>query len=68
MQAATDRQPHIAAIIEGDTRYQDALESVANAQRRLEEFRDELELVDLHGQDGFKQGLRALQGGPSARM
>ncbi len=59
MQAAADREPHIAAIIEGDTRYQDALKAVADAQRRLEEFRDDVELVDLLGQDGFKQGLRA---------
>jgi DNA invertase Pin-like site-specific DNA recombinase len=59
VQAAFDREPHVAAVIEGDTRYQDALTAVAEAQRRLEEYRDDVELVDLLGKDGFKQGLRA---------
>jgi len=59
MQAAADHEPHVEAVILGDTRYLDALDAVAEAQRRLAEFRDDVELVDLLGQNGFKQGLRA---------
>lgn len=59
MQAAADHEPHVEAVILGDTRYQDALDAVAEAQRRLTQFRDDVELVDLLGQEGFKQGLRA---------
>jgi DNA invertase Pin-like site-specific DNA recombinase len=56
--AVVSNEPHVVAILEGDDRYQRALEAVGDARRRLEEFRDDVELVDLLGRDGFKQGLR----------
>jgi len=57
--AVLSNEAHVVAVLEGDDRYQRALEAVADAQRRLEEFRDDVELVDILGQHGFKQGLKA---------
>jgi len=43
MQAAVDKEPHVAAVITGDTRYQDAMTEVEEAQRLHDELRDDLD-------------------------
>jgi DNA invertase Pin-like site-specific DNA recombinase len=57
--AVSNREPHIAAVIEGDTRYTDALIAVEDAQRTLAEYRDSLELQRELGVADFAAGLRA---------
>jgi site-specific DNA recombinase len=56
--AIGNREPHVAAVIEGDTRYSDALVAVEDAQRALEEYRDNLELQKLLGMVDYTEGLR----------
>lgn len=58
-QAAMNREPHIAAVIEGDTRYQDALAEVEVAQANFDEFRDSVEIQQTLGIDGYASGLKA---------
>jgi hypothetical protein len=58
MQAAADHEPHVEAVILGDSRYQDALAAVDEARRAFEEFRDSLELQRELGIDGFAKGLK----------
>ncbi|HEY8777980.1 MAG TPA: recombinase family protein [Gaiellaceae bacterium] len=58
MQAAADHEPHVEAIILGDSRYQDALLAVEQAREAFEEFRDSLELQRELGIDGFAKGLK----------
>jgi DNA invertase Pin-like site-specific DNA recombinase len=53
-----NREPHIAAVIEGDTRYTDALVAVEEVQRVLEEYRDNLELQKVLGMADYTEGLR----------
>jgi len=57
-QAAANRDPYIAAVIEGSTAYQDALDAVAEAQRLHDELRDDL---DAQKQLGTKSWLAALK-------
>jgi DNA invertase Pin-like site-specific DNA recombinase len=49
--------PEVAAVIEGDTRYSDALTAVEEAQRTLDEYRDSLELQRALGISDFAAGL-----------
>jgi hypothetical protein len=58
MQAFVDKEPHVAAVITGDTRYQDAMAEVEEAQRMHDELRD-----DLNAQRalGTKDWLAALK-------
>lgn len=56
--AIGNREPHVAAVIEGDTRYTDALLAVEDAQVALAEFRDSVELQRELGMKGFAAGLR----------
>jgi hypothetical protein len=58
IQAAADHEPHIEAVILGDTRYQDALAAVEDARRDYEEFRDSIELQRDLGIEGFAKGLK----------
>jgi DNA invertase Pin-like site-specific DNA recombinase len=58
IQAAADHEPHVEAVILGDTRYQDALAAVDAARRDFEEFRDSLELQRELGIEGFAKGLK----------
>ncbi len=73
--AVMEREPHVAAVIEGDNRYSDALAAVEDAQRTLAEYRDSPELQRALGLQGFAEGLavrreavetarRALRGVP----
>ena len=50
-QAAVDREPHVAAVIEGSTAYRDALDAVADAQQLHDELRDD---IDAQRQLGTK--------------
>lgn len=58
-EAAVAGEPHIAAVIEGDSRYEDALSEVGQAQQTYEEFRDSVEMQRTLGIDGFAAGLKA---------
>jgi DNA invertase Pin-like site-specific DNA recombinase len=58
MTAVVAREPHVGAVIEGDTRYQDAMTAVEEAERVYEEFRDSIELQRELGIRGFADGLR----------
>jgi DNA invertase Pin-like site-specific DNA recombinase len=51
-------EPHLEAVILGDTRYEDALVAVERAQGEHDEFRDNLELQRELGMEGFVKGLR----------
>ena len=58
MQAAADHEPHVEAVILGDSRYQDALAAVDEARQAFEEFRDSVTLQRELGIDGFAKGLK----------
>jgi DNA invertase Pin-like site-specific DNA recombinase len=58
MQAAVDKEPHVAAVITGDTRYQDAMAEVEQMQRLHDELRDNL---DAQRALGTKDWLAALK-------
>lgn len=58
MTAVVDREPHVGAMIEDDTRYQDAMAAVHEAEPVYEEFRDSVELQRELGIRGFADGLR----------
>jgi DNA invertase Pin-like site-specific DNA recombinase len=58
MTAVVAREPHVGAVIEGDTRYQDAMTAVHEAERVYEEFRDSIEVQRELGIRGFADGLR----------
>src|SRR6266516_8103187 len=56
--AASEHEPHVEAVILGDTRYSDALLVVEEARRAFEEFRDSVELQRELGIEGFAKGLK----------
>ena len=56
--AAAEHEPHVEAVILGDSRYTDALLAVEEARRDFEEFRDSVELQRELGIEGFAQGLK----------
>ena len=56
--AAAEHEPHVEAVILGDSRYTDALLVVEEARRAFEEFRDSVELQRELGIEGFAQGLK----------
>jgi DNA invertase Pin-like site-specific DNA recombinase len=56
--AIGNREPHIAAVIEGDTRYADALDEVQAATDALAEYRDNIEMQKLLGMKDFAAGLK----------
>jgi Recombinase zinc beta ribbon domain len=51
-----NRDPHVAAIMEGDTRYQDALEAVEVAKAEVDAYLEAVSVADV-GRDSFKRGL-----------
>jgi DNA invertase Pin-like site-specific DNA recombinase len=57
-QAVADRAPHVAAVIEGDNRYEDALAAVESAKQALADYRDDLEMQKVLGMADFGAGLR----------
>jgi hypothetical protein len=57
-QAAADREPHVEAVILGNTAYQDALAAVQEKRLAHDEFRDSIELQRELGIQGFAHGLR----------
>ncbi len=57
-QAAAEHEPHVEAVILGDTRYTDALLAVEEARQSYEEFRDSVELQRELGIEGFARGLK----------
>ncbi len=56
--AIAERAPHVAAVIEGDNRYADALTAVEQAKLALAEYRDNIELQRVLGVAGFAEGLK----------
>lgn len=58
MRAAAAHEPHVEAVILGDTRYQDAMEAVEEARVAHQEFRDSVELQRELGVRDFAAGLR----------
>ena len=56
--AAAEHEPHVEAVLLGDSRYTDALLAVDQARRDFEEFRDSVELQRELGITGFAQGLK----------
>ena len=56
--AIADRAPHIAAVIEGDNRYNDALRAVESAQQALAEYRDSIDIQRELGTADYAAGLR----------
>ena len=46
------------AVIEGDTRYQDAMFAVERARASYDDFRDSVEMQETLGMDGYARGLR----------
>jgi DNA invertase Pin-like site-specific DNA recombinase len=57
-QAAVDKDPLIAAVITGDTRYQDALAAVADAQQLHDELRDDLDAQRAMGTKDWVEALK----------
>jgi DNA invertase Pin-like site-specific DNA recombinase len=57
--ATFNREPHVAAIIEGDTRYTDALAAVERAQALHDELRDDAEAQAALGMRDWVAALRA---------
>jgi len=55
-----DKDPHVVAVLEGDTRYADALRVVEQAQAEINAWRDEVSVTDV-GVAGWKSGLQARQ-------
>ncbi len=55
--AVGEREPHVAAVIEGDTRYVDALAAVEQAQRDLAQYRDDVGIQRAVGTKEFAAGL-----------
>jgi hypothetical protein len=56
--AIAQREPQVAAVIEGDNRHTDALASVEEAKAALAEYRDNIELQQVLGVSDFIAGLR----------
>jgi DNA invertase Pin-like site-specific DNA recombinase len=56
--AIMQRHPAVAAVIEGDNRYADALAEVEQAQQALAEYRDNIEMQQVLGMRDFAEGLR----------
>ena len=57
-QAAANHEPHVEAVILGDSRYTDALLAVDQARRDFDEFRDSIELQRELGISGFAHALK----------
>lgn len=60
MDAVIAREPHVVAILEGDDRYQRALEAVEEARVELGEFIDTVKVTEV-GKDAWIRGKEARQ-------
>jgi len=58
--ALLHREPHVSAIMEGDNRYQDALEAIEDARQELEAFVVEVSVVEI-GKEAWARGRAARQ-------
>jgi DNA invertase Pin-like site-specific DNA recombinase len=58
MYASTNGDPHVEAIILGDTRYEDALAAVETAKADLEDFASNIEVQRTLGIEGFAAALK----------
>jgi DNA invertase Pin-like site-specific DNA recombinase len=56
--ALEEHEPHVAAVMEGDTRYTDALAAVEQAQADLAAYRDSLDIQRELGVVQFAAGLK----------
>lgn len=54
-------EPHVVAIMEGDDRYQRALEAVEAAQAEVDTWRRDVRITDMGGVEAWKDGLAARQ-------
>jgi hypothetical protein len=61
--AIMENEPHVAATLADDDRYERALVSVEQAQLALAEYRDDIELQRLLGIRDFAAGLQARREG-----
>lgn len=59
--AIAARNPYVGAVIEGDSRYGDALAEVTQKQTALAEYRDNVELQQTLGIADYTAGLRVRQ-------
>jgi site-specific DNA recombinase len=57
--ALEEGEPHVAAVMEGDTRFTDALAAVEQAQADLLAYRDSIEIQRELGVQAFAAGLKA---------
>jgi hypothetical protein len=55
-----NKDPHVVAVLEGDTRYQDAMAAVERAQAEIDTWRNEISVTEV-GVPGWKQGLKARE-------
>jgi hypothetical protein len=55
-----EKDPHVVAVLEGDTRYQDALAAVERAQAEIDVWRNEINVTEVEVA-GWKQGLKARE-------
>ena len=60
--AAAEHEPHVEAVILGDTRYTDALVVVEEARRDFEQYGDSVELQRELGIECFAKGLKVRKG------
>jgi DNA invertase Pin-like site-specific DNA recombinase len=58
--AILNREPHVAAVIEGDDRYQCALDAVEGARTELETYRAEVKVSDV-GAAAWKRDVQIRQ-------
>ncbi len=56
--ALEEHEPHVAAVMQGDSRYADALAAVEQARTDLAEYRDSLEIQRELGVKAFADGLK----------
>jgi hypothetical protein len=50
--------PHVMAVASGDNRYREAVKAVEDAQRELEEYRDDLTIQRDLGTKSWAEGLK----------
>ena len=58
--ACLHREPHIAAVMEGDDRYERALDAVKDAAAERDHWRDQVSVLRV-GEDNWSRGLEARE-------
>jgi DNA invertase Pin-like site-specific DNA recombinase len=61
--ALEEHEPHVAAVIQGDTRYADALAAVEQARADLTDYRDSPDILRELGPKVFAEGLKVKKAG-----